>query len=159
MVNARAASTAVTSGLTTLSAEVQKTREELGGRLTVLERFVFGSDPPPRPGSMPDDGWIDAQAAKRDSNAVVPMLARIEQKTDKQSEAMGIGIAGIAWLTKTREGRAVAAGLASVLVAAGAWVAAAVRPSTAPPAARVEVVRIEGPVSIPDASTAPLNSR
>ena len=153
---ATTAAKSVTQGLTNLEQKIERNHTEVGGRLQVLERYVFGSTPPPRPGSMPDDAWIAEQAEKSESNAVVPMLARIERKTDEGNSALGVGVRGLAKFYGTREGRiligAIALALAG-LVGGGAMRA----PSSPPPAPTVQVVRVEVP--IPSASTAPLGSR
>ncbi len=121
-------------------------------RIEVLERFVFGSDPPPRPGSIPDDGWLEEQAKKNPkSPAVIPTLARIETKTDAQSTYLGIGLKGAAKVLGTREGRAALIGLVVAIAAFLGGKGTSAPPSSAP---AVQVVRVEVP-PVPDAGSTP----
>lgn len=150
-VKSTQASNAVANGLADLQAEVMKN----SARTAVLERFVFGSDPPPRPGSIPDDGWLEEQAKKSPkSPAVIPTLARIESETVKQSSYLGLGVHGLAKIVGTREGRAALIGLA---VAISAFISGKVTSNAPPPPAApaVQVVRVEVPASVDAGSTPP----
>lgn len=122
-----------------------------GRELRTLQRYVYGSNPPP-PGdeSLTEqaraafESASDAEDAAEEAHgdlvdfkaSVMRELGEIRRELKPQSQALGVGVHGLKWLS-TREGRTLTAAIAAALFAVAAALGAARVVAVAPAAVAV----------------------
>jgi hypothetical protein len=88
------ANTALTAELTRGVADVRTEQREIRGEVKVLQKAVFGSEPPPAPARplAHSVGAHDGDIAQLTGQllAVASKVEAIEAKTDKQTEKLGL---------------------------------------------------------------------
>lgn len=116
------ANTALTAELTRSVADVRTEQKDQAGRIGVIEKHVFGSDPPPPP-TRPMSESLTEQGGELAE--VKGQLLAVQSELAKQSKKMGIDVQGfwaIIHSTKLQDVAKLATLLAAAYVAFWAFV-------------------------------------